>query len=62
MIAGFLYIVIGVFFVWAGSLQLICSMAPHDVGMKFAEAHGAWIRENVFNLPPTGEKDQKHER
>lgn len=51
ILQGFALIIAGVFFIWLGSFQLITAMVPHDVGMRFAEAHGAWIREHVFNLP-----------
>lgn len=52
IISGFIYIMLGVFFVWMGSFQLITAMLPHDIAMKAAEAHGSWMRENVFRLPP----------
>lgn len=55
MFAGFLYIMLGSFFIWMGALQLIGAMLPHDFAMKMAEQHGAWVRENIFHLPPTKE-------
>ncbi len=48
-------ILIGAFFVWLGAFQLITAMLPKDFAMKVAEEHGAWVRENVFRLPPTDE-------
>lgn len=56
ILAGFLYIFIGVFCMWLGSFQIITNMVPKEIGIKFAEAHGSWMRENVFKLPPAGEK------
>jgi len=53
IISGFFYIFCGVFFIWLGSFQLITAMVPKDIGIQFAEAHGAWMREHVFRLPPT---------
>lgn len=46
-----LEIMLGVFLIWMGSLQLIGAMLPHNIAMKMADAHGAWIRENIFHLP-----------
>lgn len=57
MIWGFINILLGVFFIWCGAFQIITSMLPKDYAMQVAEKHGAWVRENVFNLPPT--KEQK---
>jgi hypothetical protein len=56
ILSGFIYIFIGVFWIWLGAFQVIVNMAPTEIGVKFAEAHGAWVRENVFKLPPAKEK------
>ena len=61
ILSGFLYVVAGVFLIWLGSFQIIASMLPHDIGMKVAEYHGAWMREHVFHLPPTGEASDEAE-
>lgn len=55
-VSSILTIIAGVFFIWLGSFQLITAMVPKEVGIQFAEKHGAWIRENVFNLPPVKSK------
>lgn len=55
---GFLNIIVGVFFIWMGAFQMITAMLPKEIGMMVAERHGAWMRENVFNLPPID--DRKH--
>jgi hypothetical protein len=49
---GLFFILLGVVFLWMGSLQMIFTMLPKDKGILVAEWHGAWIRENVFRLPP----------
>jgi len=56
ILSGFLSVVVGVVFIYFGAFQIIVNMVPHDVGMKFAEQHGAWMREHVFHLPPIEEK------
>ncbi len=55
LISGLFYIMIGVFFIWLGSFQIITSMLPHDFAINVAETHGKWVRENVFKLPPIKE-------
>lgn len=54
IISGLFWIISGVFLIWMGSIQFIGSMLPHDFAMIMAEKHGAWMRENLFNLPPIG--------
>jgi hypothetical protein len=53
ILSGFLYMILGVFLLWMGAFQFITAMVPKDVGIAFAEQHGAWMREHVFKLPPT---------
>lgn len=55
IVAGFFYILLGALLIWMGSIQLISAMLPHDFAMQMVEKHGAWVRENVFNLPPAKE-------
>jgi len=55
---GFIWVIVGVFFIWCGALQIISSMLPHDTAMYMAEKHGAWMRENVFHLPPANGDNQ----
>lgn len=55
---GFIHIIVGVIFIWIGAFQMITAMLPKDVGMMVAEKHGAWMRENIFNLPPITESKQ----
>lgn len=52
IITGFFWVIVGVIFIYLGSFQIIGAMLPHDYAIKFAEVHGAWVRENVFHLPP----------
>lgn len=52
IIWGFLNIIVGVIFIWMGSLQMITAMLPKDFGVLVAEKHGSWIREQVLKLPP----------
>lgn len=61
---GLFSVLLGVFLLWMGSLQIICSMLPRDKGILVAEWHGAWIRENIFRLPPISPKptDQTPEK
>lgn len=56
ILTGFLYVLFGVVWIYLGAFQIIANMVPHDVGMKFAEQHGAWMREHVFHLPHIEEK------
>lgn len=58
IIWGFINIILGVIFIWMGAFQMITAMLPKDVGMMVAEKHGAWMRENIFNLPPITESKQ----
>lgn len=55
ILTGFLYVIFGVVGIYLGAFQIMANMVPHDVGMKFAEQHGAWMREHVFHLPPIEE-------
>ena len=56
VLQGFATVLLGVFLVWMGSFQMITAMVPRDVGVAFAEKHGAWIREHVLHLPPSDGK------
>ena len=56
ILRGLFFIIFGVLWIWMGSVQFILGMMPHDIGMKAAEAHGAWVRENILKLPPVMEK------
>ena len=56
ILCGFINVFLGVVLVWMGSFQIITAMLPKDFAMTVAEKHGAWMRENVFNLPPIEEK------
>ena len=60
--ASLFYILIGAFFIWMGSFQLIASMLPDDAALDMAKAHGKWTRENIFKLPPTEQKEQENVR
>ena len=56
---GLFFMLLGAFFLWMGAIQTIGSMMPKEAGLKMAEAHGAWIRENVFKLPPIDKEAKK---
>lgn len=53
---GFINVIVGVIFIWMGAFQMITAMLPKDFALIVAEAHGSWMRENVFKLPPIEEK------
>lgn len=52
VLKGLFFMMVGAFFLWMGAIQTIGSMMPKEAGLKMAEAHGAWVRENVLKLPP----------
>jgi len=52
-IGGFFMILYGALFIYLGAAQMVFSAMPHEQGMKAAEIHGRWVRENVFHLPPS---------
>lgn len=55
-ILGIFYMCVGVLFLWFGAFQFITALVPHDVGVQFAEEHGRWMRDHIFGLSITDER------